>query len=589
MGGPKPQIDFDAESFGPDLSGSYRVAGIEVTQAIQDMNHSVTLIAGKATMIRVYLDRPEVTAVTVRGEIEIAGTGGSAAVPSLDTLDLNDALNGNVDARRADLATSLNFVLPQEMNVAGRWTVRVARIVTTDMGTELTDAAPGVSRTYEMIDAPPLRVRVVSIRHKGGNPVKTYEPRAIDHELVASWLRRAFPVPAVEITRVTTDALRPWPFTATNINAQITAMRSLDLASGGDPLAHYVAIVFDGGGRTFMRGKASVIPNAADPSAVASAPVGAAAYPWDTDGSYGDWYTAHELAHTFGRRHLGTVCGDAPPDGQYPFSHGTISGPDQAFVGFDFGDPALGVPMKIYRGTTSHDLMCYCDFIWMSAYTYEAIRERIGDEASIAAGPGIDEAVEAMMMTMEPAAWLNVIGTVDLTDRTGTIDFVQPHTAVDVPQDETPPVTIALFDAQNTLLQVVPARVKRDTCRDEDEHEEGVVDTFVPHLDGLARLELRIDGAPVASYSAPVESGTESLAALNSLSEAAPSVRYNVQVSPDDGRTWQTVAVGIEDPAGYAIKRSDFPRAASLKRRLTATDGFRTWSVSEETIENGER
>jgi hypothetical protein len=219
----------------------------------------------------------------------------------------------------------------------------------------------------------------------------------------------------------------------------------------------------------------------------------------------------------------------------------------------------------------------------MSAYTYDGIRQRISDEASVSAGPPIDEGLEAAMP--EPAEWLNVIGTVDLTDRRGTIDYVQPLTAVDVPKGETPAVTIALFDAQGALLKVLPARVKLDTCRDEDEHEEGVVDTFVPHLEGLARIELRIDDQPVASYSAPapIEEGFE---AVEAAPEAAPNVRYNVQVSPDGGVTWQTVAVGITDPAAHSVKRSDFPGAASLRRRVLATDGFRTWSVADETIEN---
>ena len=30
-------------------------------------------------------------------------------------------------------------------------------------------------------------------------------------------------------------------------------------------------------------------------------PTGSGAGGWDTDGSYGDWYGGHELAHSFGR------------------------------------------------------------------------------------------------------------------------------------------------------------------------------------------------------------------------------------------------------------------------------------------------
>lgn len=600
MGGPKPQIELDAdEDLGPDVTGRYRVAGVEVTQAVQDMHHSVPLVAGKQTMIRVYLDRPDPAVVTVRGEVEITGEHGTAAVPSLDTLELDGAANGDITTRRAGLVTSLNFLLPGNVNVAGSWTVRISSVVTADTGIALIDADPGFTQQFDLIDTPPLRVRVVSIRHQAGNPLKNFEPAARDYEMFASWLRRAYPVPQVIISRVTTDAAQPWPFSAVQINAQVTAIRNLDIASGEDPLTHYVAIVSDGDGRTFMRGKASGIPSSADASAVASAPVGARLYPWDTDGCYGDWYAAHELAHTLGRRHVGTPCGDAPADPLYPFPEGALSNADEAFVGLDMGDPALGVPTRVFRGTQSHDLMCYCPFIWMSAYTYSGILTRIGEEAAdvIEAGPPmIALAVEDEMA--EQSRWLNVIGTVDFTERRGSIDYVQPLTATDVPAGgDSPDVTIALFEADDTLIEVRQARVKLDVCRDDDENEEGVVDTYVPASDRIARIELRLNDEPVASFSAPAQrepglplpADPPSLAPQDRAGPAiardlAPNVRYNVQVSPDDGTTWRTVAVDIADPDAQSINRSDFPGSGQLRRRIFATDGFRTWSVSDDVI-----
>ena len=582
MHGPKPRVDLAA--LGPELAGGYRVVGIEVTQTIQDMAHTVPLVAGKTTIVRLYLDRPDPSVAVVRGEIEISGDGASAAVPSLDTMEIDPALNGDLLARRVEFAKSLNFMLPPEVNSAGTWTVRVTRIVTADTGATLTDAGPPVSRTFDLLDVPPLRIRVVSFRHQGGNPVREFEPRALDHEMFASWLRRAFPVANVNISRVTTDAARVWPFSAIDINAQLTAMRNLDVASGGDPLTHYIGMVADGGGRTFMRGRASAIPTVSDPSAVASAPVGAAMYPWDTDGSYGDWYASHELAHTFGRTHLGTACGDSPGDPDYPFPEGALSGADDAFVGVDVGDSALGLPMRIYRGSSARDVMSYCDPIWMSSYTYDAIRQRIVDEAG-AAGPAIPVFLEIDMA--EPGRWLSVVGTVDLTDRRGSIDFVQPLVAADVPAAVPSAVTLVLFDENGQELETVPARVKLDPCRDPDEHEEGVVDTLVPHPDTLARIELRIGGEPVASFSAPSAVAEPSLLAIEAAEEAAAAaenLRFNVQVSADGGETWQTVALGVTDPDAQAIKRTDFPGVKTLRRRVLATNGFRTWTVNEKDI-----
>src|SRR5437763_164967 len=51
-----------------------RLDGIEVTQAIQDMNHSITLVAGKATVVRVYLSYSLSPSITVRGELAVSRT-----------------------------------------------------------------------------------------------------------------------------------------------------------------------------------------------------------------------------------------------------------------------------------------------------------------------------------------------------------------------------------------------------------------------------------------------------------------------------------------------------------------------------------
>src|SRR5215210_2219468 len=58
-------------TFTPSLDGQ------EATQAIQDMNHTVTLVALKRTVVRMYLSSPSVGAglsphgVTVRGELAL--------------------------------------------------------------------------------------------------------------------------------------------------------------------------------------------------------------------------------------------------------------------------------------------------------------------------------------------------------------------------------------------------------------------------------------------------------------------------------------------------------------------------------------
>lgn len=64
-----------------------RLDGWEVTQAIQDINHTVTLIASKRTVVRTYLSSPRVgSRVTVRGELALRRSPGGppVTIPSLN-------------------------------------------------------------------------------------------------------------------------------------------------------------------------------------------------------------------------------------------------------------------------------------------------------------------------------------------------------------------------------------------------------------------------------------------------------------------------------------------------------------------------
>ena len=587
MGRPRPHIETAplaaAASSTPRQSEVFQVAGIEVTQVIQNMAHEVALLTGKTTVVRVYLARYNPVEFAVRGDIELTGPTGVQAASSQDVLQLQAGDQDDLTSCRLHLSRSLNFVLPP-LAQSGRYSVRLTRVYDVSSGALLSEAAPGHSPlTFDLQPGAPLRVRLVFIQHHvaGGRVV---EPNVRDRALVLSWLRRAYPVAEVLSSQITTPAPRPWPFDATLINAQLTAMRNLDLESGGDPRVHYLAIVADDGGPTFVRGAASSIPSVADPSAVATSPAGSGLWAWDSDGSYGDWYAGHELAHTFGRTHLGSGCGDRPADPGYPFPGGALCAPDEAFVGFDPGDSALGLPMRVYRGTTSHDVMSYCDFIWISAFTYAEIRQRIADEAALSAPrPRASAFRLSLGRLMKPRrVWLNIVGTVDLTGRTGSIDYVQPLEAEAAPSPvASERVTLQLYDAQGELLGSSAARVKWNACRDEDEHETGVLDTFVIRPPRLTRIELRIDGDPVATFrSGGRPRGDTALAS----SSAADPIRYNVQISIDKGSHWQTVAVGLSNADAYQINRADFAGVRQLRRRVLATDGLRTWPLREDDI-----
>lgn len=324
-----------------------RLDALEVTQEVQDLAHSVPLVAGKATIVRAYLSRPGAE-VDVRGELLVARSahGPWRTVPSLGTAQLSPSRQGTslaeLRSRRADLALSLNFRLPADVVAApGTLWLRLGRL----RRAHGRGAVPSVAhvRRHRRTLRPgvPLRLRLVLLPYAQDGT--THAPTATDVEHLRSYLRRAYPVDEVRLSTSTVPAAEPAPFTADQVNAQLAAIRAVDVATGTDARTHYYGMVSDGG--FFMRGKAAGIPSTPQPETVASGPTGSAGFAWDTDGSWGDWYGAHELGHTLGRLHA-MFCG-AGGGGPYPFADGQLSDADEAFVGIDDGDAALGLPARV--------------------------------------------------------------------------------------------------------------------------------------------------------------------------------------------------------------------------------------------------
>lgn len=370
---------------GPALS-QITIQAIEICQAIQSVESSVTLIAGKATMVRVYIDQTSLAGgVQLRGELKVRKTakGPATYVPALEDLTADPQDATKLIDKRNLTGTSLNFRLPTTVTAAGALLVEVNRIW--PAGGD--DAMFGgiTSSNVEFVYGPPLRIRCIGLRYVDTSTGQTHTPDAVHFAYLRSYLERAYPVPSVDWSQIVVDANFAAPFndqTVLRANAQIAAIRSSEVNNGMDPRTHYLALVDDARGRNFMRGRAMGIPDAAAPDTVASAPCGVPnGFAGDHDLSYADWYGAHELGHTFGRYHPGFPAGtqDAS-DPDFPFEKGQLSDADQKFVGYDLGDAGLGIRLQALAGTHHHDLMTYAERQWICAHTFEAIRTRLIEE-----------------------------------------------------------------------------------------------------------------------------------------------------------------------------------------------------------------
>ncbi len=584
----------DALITGVDVRfAAVRVDGVEATQSIQDLNQSVPLIALKSTVARVYLSSTLAAPITVRGTLWIRrlsdGTG--RVLGSLNSVLLDPAQFGQVDAQRRNVAGSLNFALPPELVTAGDLVVALMTLTDTMSNQPVDFAPPGDLTTVSFVNSPPLRLRLIGFSYAQGTPPQTFTPRALDFGLTVSWLQRAYPVALVIASQSVAPANAAVPFGCGDINTQVAALRALDMSAGADRRTHYYGMVSDGG--FFMRGCAGV-PSTPDPSAVGSGPSGSASWGWDFDGSYADWYCGHELGHTFGRKHPG-FCGESHDDPSYPFIAGQLANADDAFVGFDVGDAAYGLAMAALPGTDWHDVMTYCSTQWLSSYTYTGIRARlIAEDALGSGGGGSGRPDERFPAGFEregqatPHTLVSLIAELNLRRETGRIAYILPISAGRMtPPDPDSPVMIRTARGNNETLAEFRVPVKPFSDEDPNEVGHALCDVIIAVHPDAAVIELYLKGQLVdtrrRSRVAPVvpevrilgfDAGGLTLG-WGDEADRDEAHSYSVQLSDDNGRSWRTVAVGLTTRR-VTIHPDNVPPNRRVLVRVQATDGFRS-------------
>jgi hypothetical protein len=597
------------------------IDGVEATQSIQDMSQSVPLVANKTTVVRIYLSYSLSPTVTVSGHLAVglSSVGPPVVViASTNHVVLDPSQVGKLDAKRRNAQLSLNFVLPAQYTSDGPLYVWLNDLSDVNTGAPFDLSHVNSFLGLKFSTSSPLRLRILGMRYQYGTPPVAYIPRDLDFELINSWLTRAYPVAQVLSSHVIVDANVAPPFNCGQVNSQVAAIRALDMSFGADKRTHYFGLVYDGG--FWMRG-CSTIPSNPDPSAVGSGPTGSATWGWDFDGSYGDWYTGHELGHTFGRLHPGSGCGESSDDPNYPFPKGQLANADDAFVGFDVGDPAYNLPMAALPGTDWHDVMTYCNYQWLSSYTYEGIRTRLIAEDALGAGasPGANpgsgtgagcgcmgrpderfpDKIRAERIAEAKRNLVSVVGSVNLTRDTGKIEYVNPLTqgepsgTVNASQ-----VILRVKGGDGNVLHEYPVAVKPLACLGANQDRLGMVDVAIG-VDATARsIELLVAGHVVDTFSASATlPGVRALArragergdlSFTWETDAKPGDKhtYAIQVSTDHGQSWQTLAVGHATPE-INIDKTQFKGVDQILVRVIATDGFSRSVVTTEAVPIG--
>jgi len=553
---------------------------LEVNQSVQDLNNSVVLVSNKRTYVRLHVRS------LAHGDQGPLGAQLSAWRDGiyLGTIPPNNA-GGTITVRtgpdRGLLNDSFYFDIPTT------WlngTVEFTGEVNTDHTLAEYDYANNdFGETVTFHGTPTMDVKLVDACYKTGGT--TYHVRDIDRIYLADYLRRAYPISRLAVrwaVRLPCYTYRP---EAWEVNC------SLDwdhwwawVFSDEGWYARWYGMVDDGGG--FTRGLGQ------RPGNVATGPSGSDDWGWDYDGSYADWYGAHELGHTYNRRH--TACsGEADAVVVYP--GGDISptrdpNAPNALYGLDVGTLTLYPP-----GTK--DIMTYCGPLWLSDVTYEGIRGRMVDESGLSAAAAVAEVGEHLV----------VFGAViSPTDQITLTTFYRMRDSWDAFGRVPGEYSIRLLSASGSTLAdyaFTPSFEWLDSagscpasggvCPEGAEATDAMIGTIseaVPWVAGTARIAIfhgtqEIGSRPASAHEPEVTlvapNGGESFTGATipvswtASDDDYDALEFTLGYSTDGGSTWGILANGLTG-SSLVLDASLVEGTAQGKFRIVASDGVNT-------------
>jgi hypothetical protein len=400
------------------MAQGLKVTHIEVAQVIQDPDNSVKLVARKKnTLARVYLTPDEPgsspdSSVTLSARLRVVSADGQTFLLDPDKpITINPSRQIPLVDMHNSIDATLNYFLPPEATVAGVATLSLQELQNTGVGASyICSNCPTFNVKATFIDVPTLHVRVLGFSYifveEGSMALTPVKPTELDYKMIESWLERTYPTPKVELTstelplgmRVSPNSFPCWDALST-----VDYARSIELNSNPSRTlqrTHYYGLLKDANGRNFVPG-CSPVSDFPNPGVVGAGPTGQPSAKslslWKKDGAsdtyvtYGDYQMGHELGHSLGRRHPGK-CPDRSEDidlDTYKPIYDNINDPGGMIIGYDFGydlsryNPTLKRGLRLIPGNTYKDIMTYCDFVWISKYTYENILDRLVAEGQI--------------------------------------------------------------------------------------------------------------------------------------------------------------------------------------------------------------
>ena len=549
---------------------------LEVTQAVQDLNNSVLLVANKRTFVRLHV---KVDGAADHGPVgaRLKAWRGGAYLGTISPNNQGGTILVHKNPNRRHREQAYYFDLPSawlqgtvtlegEINYDGRW-------VDTNQGNDtLTEVV-----TFQYRSGIHVLLFDVFYDHDGS----THHVSASQRLDLASWLRRIYPVPHVNATLAWMGPYGSIPSCETVNSSLLWHKVNNTLGLGESWWARYYGMVSNSG--AFMRGCAEYIP-----SVVASGPS------WNTNA----WYGSHELGHTYNQHH---TQGTQPPPAPCGHSCGCEGGATTYYPNGDIS-PTYSGPTALYGFDIEtiqvyppwfKDNMTYCDPYWISDYTYHGIAARIAAEGG---------SLRLDLNRADAQDHLAVFGTIITGTNEVSLDpfYIVPD-LTEVLEREPGDHSIRLLDNGGAMLADYPFTPKfshkdlgpaPSTCPAAAGEGDltGLIAEFVPWVAGTARISI-YDGPTELAYrlvspnppqvTLTYPNGGEVLG--NSpfsvdwtASDAdGDALAFTLEYSVDSGTHWQTLGSAITD-THLTIDGAILPGTSQGRFRIVATDGVNT-------------
>lgn len=403
----------DLEAVQPPGPGEARgdlvILGAEATQGIQHFwsgehldapnvfpDNSIRLIAGRPTVIRLYVDYdgtsglPQIS--TLSGSLTAYSPAGETTLMPIESITPRRATSIDRGSRRH----TLNFLLGDTQSL-GELTI----LATVFDASDPTQLSAPFEQTLRFEQQPALRVLAVGIDYTGSDvkddadPADLTAPTQADFVDTLEFTDRIFPIPSVMLT----------DYRTMEYDGDITS----DISEGCDEFGDLKDAVADfvGDSDDVVYG---LIGTGVDTGSVGGCGGGGVGVGIVSRGGT----AAHEIGHALGRQHApcDNVTRCATPhntDDNYPY----YSGYDSDSIG-EYGFDPVSMWGTVKVPGSAHDIMGYSGDKWISPYTYKALMSVIPGTtisgAGLAARGGRAGAADGDVMGRRPAGdeWIPV-------------------------------------------------------------------------------------------------------------------------------------------------------------------------------------